>query len=130
MDYIIASYVPSPRIEVSKGEVDYFFLQYDIYRKRNQLKRDEFVQKLMKAKLNHGLKALDSLPREAFYDLRLSMGLTNQEIYRAYDVSKSTLNRLGLKNNVFCDVRQFPVAIEIGVREIDVDKFVEYLTKR
>ena len=125
MEYIIESYMPKPTVYTERGELDAFLTAHSRIMEENRKNHFEFYNKMCHLKQTHGLKSIDEIPMELFYDMRVSMMMSNKQVYELFGINKNKLAKLSHEHQVFCDSRQMMSALMLGVHLIDVDKFVE-----
>ena len=128
MDYVIQTYMPSSDVFYDIANRHLFFCKHNEILDKNYAKYSSFCKKLYELKKENKLRSFESLTTEEFYDLRVSMGLANKELYNLFEITKNKLSKAMNFHQVYCDARQMLSELIFGVREIDVDKFVAQLS--
>ena len=125
MNYIVENYMPKATVYTEKAELDAFLAAHSRIMRENSKNHFDFYNKMCQLKQSRGLKSIDEIPMEWFYDMRVSMMMSNQQVYELFGINKNKLAKLSHEHQVFCDSRQMMSALVLGVHLIDVDKFVE-----
>lgn len=125
LNYIIEKVLPKD-FEDLMG--NYYELRIQ-YQDQNREKFDELYRRLIELKSGNRLKSLYEISAATFYDLRVSFLMGNKMLMEIFGISKYELSKLSQFYNVYADRRQYLAEMMYGARLIDVEKFIEYLTK-
>ena len=93
-------------------------------------KQNDFMQAILIKKEQGKVKPLTSLDEETMFDLKVSMYLTNNNVAKIYDMSGKKVSEFFCRKGIYSifNEQQCYKYLKYGIRDIDVDKFVEYLT--